>query len=110
MEIRCGSKKMDDKTKKYVHMLNATLTATTRTLCCILENYQTKTGVTVPEVLVPYMGGTTFLPFTRAAPVNMNKAKMERAAVRKEGVAAAAAAATTGGASAEAGTVPLASV
>jgi seryl-tRNA synthetase len=40
MEIRCGAKKAGDKTKKYVHMLNATLCATTRTICCILENYQ----------------------------------------------------------------------
>jgi len=32
-------------------MLNATLTATERTLCCILENYQTEEGVIVPEPL-----------------------------------------------------------
>ena len=41
LEIRCGVKKQLDKTKKYVHCLNGTLCATTRTLCCILENYQT---------------------------------------------------------------------
>jgi seryl-tRNA synthetase len=41
LEIRCGSKTQSDKTKKYVHCLNGTLCATTRTLCCILENYQT---------------------------------------------------------------------
>lgn len=35
-------------------MLNATLCATERTLCCILENYQTETGVKVPAVLVIY--------------------------------------------------------
>lgn len=45
-----------DKEKKYVHMLNATLTATERTLCCILENYQTETGVKVPKVLQPFVG------------------------------------------------------
>jgi hypothetical protein len=27
--------------KKYVHMLNSTLCACTRTICAILENYQT---------------------------------------------------------------------
>ena len=27
-------------TKQYVHMLNSTLTATERTLCCLVENYQ----------------------------------------------------------------------
>jgi seryl-tRNA synthetase len=42
MEIRCGAKKADEKTKRYVHMLNATLCATTRTICCILENYQVR--------------------------------------------------------------------
>jgi len=42
LEIRCGAKKQLDKTKKYVHCLNGTLCATTRTLSCILENYQTE--------------------------------------------------------------------
>ncbi len=36
--------------KQFVHMLNSTLTATERTLCCVLENYQTPEGVRVPEV------------------------------------------------------------
>lgn len=44
-------------------MLNSTLCATTRTICVILENYQTETGVNVPEVLQPYMGGLKFIPF-----------------------------------------------
>ena len=52
----------DDK-GKFVHMLNATLCANTRTLCCILETYQTETGIQVPDVLVPYMGGITHIPF-----------------------------------------------
>jgi seryl-tRNA synthetase len=51
------------KKTKHVHMLNATLSATTRTLCCIIENYQTADGVTIPDVLVPYMGGLTFIPW-----------------------------------------------
>lgn len=41
LEIRFGAKKADSK-KAYVHALNATLCATERTLCCILENYQTE--------------------------------------------------------------------
>lgn len=48
--------------KKYVHMLNGTLCATERTLCCILENYQTAEGLKVPEVLQPYVG-TDFIPY-----------------------------------------------
>jgi seryl-tRNA synthetase len=45
--IRCGSKKADQKEKRYVHMLNSTLVATTRTICCILEVHQTRTYATV---------------------------------------------------------------
>jgi len=52
-----------DSPHKFVHMLNSTLTATTRTICAIVENHQTPTGVVVPEVLRPYMGGLDFLPY-----------------------------------------------
>jgi len=65
MEIRCGMKKLGDREKKYVHMLNATLCATGRAICCLLETYQEADGVRIPEVLVPFMGGITFLPFVR---------------------------------------------
>mmetsp|Transcript_54691 Transcript_54691/g.108027 ORF Transcript_54691/g.108027 Transcript_54691/m.108027 type:complete len:430 (-) Transcript_54691:104-1393(-) len=65
MEIRCGVKKLGDREKKYVHMLNATLCATGRAICCLLETYQEADGVRIPEVLVPFMGGITFLPFVR---------------------------------------------
>lgn len=41
LEIRYGTKKATDVKKSYVHALNATLCATERTLCCVLENYQT---------------------------------------------------------------------
>jgi hypothetical protein len=56
---------MGDREKKYVHMLNATLCATGRAICCLLENYQDEGGVKIPEVLVPFMGGITYLPFVR---------------------------------------------
>ena len=68
MEIRCGAtKKMNETTKKYVHMLNSTLCATGRAICCLLETYQEENGVRVPEVLQPYMGGISFMPFIREA-------------------------------------------
>ncbi len=41
LEIRCGTKTQTDIRKKYVHLLNCTLCATGRALCCIVENYQT---------------------------------------------------------------------
>ena len=36
-------------------MLNATMCATTRVMCAILELYQTETGITIPDVLKPFM-------------------------------------------------------
>jgi seryl-tRNA synthetase len=68
METRYGQKKAGQTEKAYVHMLNATLCATERTICCLLENYQTPEGVTVPEVLRPFMGGIEFMKFTQAPP------------------------------------------
>jgi hypothetical protein len=65
MEIRCGIKKSGEDKKKYVHMLNSTLCATGRAICCLLETYQEEDGVRIPEVLIPFMGGLTFLPFVR---------------------------------------------
>lgn len=40
---------------EFVHMLNATMCATTRTICAILENYQTEEGIVVPEKLREFM-------------------------------------------------------
>ena len=76
LEIRCGIKKMGDREKKYVHCLNSTLSATERSLCCILENYQTEDGVIVPEVLRKYLPGEPdFLPFVKELPKNSTSNK-----------------------------------
>ena len=62
-EIRLRTdKKVEGDKKVYVHMLNGTLCATERALCCILENYQTEKGLNVPEVLRPYVG-VDFIPY-----------------------------------------------
>jgi seryl-tRNA synthetase len=49
-----------DKTNEqtqYVHSLNSTLVATTRTLVCIMENFQTRDGhISVPKPLQKYLG------------------------------------------------------
>lgn len=63
LEIRL-CQRAADKTKRHVHMLNATLVATQRCLCCILENYQKEKGVSVPPPLVPFMGGVEFLRYS----------------------------------------------
>ncbi|KAK9691877.1 hypothetical protein RND81_09G226100 [Saponaria officinalis] len=77
LEIRYGQKKSNDQNKQYVHLLNSTLTATERTLCCILETYQKEDGVEIPEVLRPFMGGKTFLPFINK-PVPASDAKKKK--------------------------------
>lgn len=76
LEIRHGVKKAKEAPgsgrKEYVHALNATLTATERTLCCIFENYQTEEGLIVPEVLRKYIPGQPeFLPFVKDLPKEM---------------------------------------
>ncbi|XP_028084401.1 serine--tRNA ligase, cytoplasmic-like [Camellia sinensis] len=78
LEIRYGQKKSNEQAKQYVHLLNSTLTATERTMCCILENYQREDGVEIPEVLREYMGGKTFLPF-QIEPVKEAKGKKSKA-------------------------------
>ncbi len=43
--------------KEQVHTLNCTAAATSRMIAAIVENYQNQDGsITVPEVLVPYVG------------------------------------------------------
>ena len=45
---------------EYVHTLNGSGLAVGRTVTAILENYQNEDGsVTIPDALVPYMGGVT---------------------------------------------------
>jgi len=71
LEVRYGTagKGGDDaKGKQYVHMLNSTLVATERAMCCLVENYQTKCGIKIPPVLQEYMGGETFIPFVNQMP------------------------------------------
>ncbi|KKU95097.1 MAG: Serine-tRNA ligase [Candidatus Amesbacteria bacterium GW2011_GWC1_48_10] len=47
----------------FIHMLNGTAIATSRTPLAILENYQNADGsVTIPEVLRPYMGHDKITP------------------------------------------------
>ncbi|BGP40385.1 Cytosolic seryl-tRNA synthetase [Rhodotorula kratochvilovae] len=79
LEVRCGIKKQGDTKKVYVHMLNGTLCATERALCCIVENYQTPEGVMIPEPMRKYMGGRDFLPYVRELPTT----KADKASKKK---------------------------
>jgi seryl-tRNA synthetase len=55
-------RKPGEKGTQYVHTLNGSGLAVGRTLVAVLENYQDETGrITVPTVLIPYMGGVTHI-------------------------------------------------
>lgn len=78
LEIRFGVKKATDLKKTYVHALNATLCATERTLCCVLENYQREDGIEVPEVLRKYIpGNPEFLPYVKELPKDTTSQKVK---------------------------------
>ncbi|HET7337075.1 MAG TPA: serine--tRNA ligase [Candidatus Nitrosotalea sp.] len=48
-----------DEQPQYLHSLNSTLVATTRTMVAIIENFQTKDGhISVPKVLQKYVGSS----------------------------------------------------
>ncbi len=50
------------KGTRYAHTLNGSGLAVGRTMAAIIENYQNADGtITVPEVLVPYMGGVEII-------------------------------------------------
>ncbi len=54
------------KNTRFVHTLNGSGVAVGRALVAVLENYQNEDGsITVPEVLLPYMGGVKRIEKTR---------------------------------------------
>jgi seryl-tRNA synthetase len=55
-----ASKKNNAKETRFVHTLNGSGVAVGRCLIAVIENYQNPDGsITVPDVLLPYMGGVT---------------------------------------------------
>ncbi|XP_032566744.1 serine--tRNA ligase, cytoplasmic isoform X2 [Chiroxiphia lanceolata] len=80
LRIRYGqTKKMMDKVE-FVHMLNATMCATTRTICAILENHQTPEGILVPERLQQFMPPDLreLIPFVKPAPIEQELSKKQK--------------------------------
>ncbi|XP_069489760.1 serine--tRNA ligase, cytoplasmic [Ambystoma mexicanum] len=80
LRIRYGqTKKMMDKVD-FVHMLNATMCATTRVICAILENYQTDDGIVVPEKLRDFMppGLKELIKFVKPAPIDLEASKKQK--------------------------------
>lgn len=80
LKVRYGQTKKMNQEADYVHMLNATMCATTRTICAILENYQVEDGVIVPEALRKYMppGYNEKLPFVKPAPIDQEESKKSK--------------------------------
>ncbi|XP_066284758.1 serine--tRNA ligase, cytoplasmic-like [Branchiostoma lanceolatum] len=83
--VRYGqTKKMNEK-PEFVHMLNATMCATTRVICAILENHQTEEGIVIPEVLRQFMpGATEFIPFVKPAPIEEQATKKKKKEGKKK--------------------------
>ncbi|NP_001080487.1 seryl-tRNA synthetase 1 L homeolog [Xenopus laevis] len=80
LRIRYGqTKKMMDKVE-FVHMLNATMCATTRVICAILENYQTEEGIVIPEKLRDFMppGLKDIIKFVKPAPIDQELSKKQK--------------------------------
>uniref|UniRef100_U5EUR8 serine--tRNA ligase n=1 Tax=Corethrella appendiculata TaxID=1370023 RepID=U5EUR8_9DIPT len=71
--VRYGQTKKMNAAVDFVHMLNATMCATTRVICALLETHQTETGVKVPEVLKKYMPQKyqDEIPFVKPAPIEI---------------------------------------
>lgn len=84
--VRYGQTKKMNAQVEYVHMLNATMCATTRVICAILEHYQTEDGIEVPEALRDFMppGFREFIPFVKPAPIEEAQTKKQRK--QKEGM------------------------
>lgn len=63
-QARRGNIRYRDEAGKtqFVHTLNGSGLAVGRTFAAIIENYQNEDGsITIPEVLIPYMNGTTVI-------------------------------------------------
>eukprot|EP00795_Rhopilema_esculentum_P000654 gene654-10360_t len=83
--VRFGQvRKMNEKAE-ICHMLNATMCASTRTICCILENFQTEDGIKIPKALQPFMpNNMDFIKFVKPAPIDEEPKKKGKAKGNKK--------------------------
>ncbi|CAA93105.1 putative serine--tRNA ligase, cytoplasmic [Caenorhabditis elegans] len=77
LKVRYGQTKKLSGEVPFVHMLNATMCATTRVICAILENNQTEEGINVPTAIQQWMPENyrTFIPFVKPAPIDEDAKK-----------------------------------
>lgn len=61
-------------------MLNATMCASTRVICAILENHQNETGIKIPMALKEYMPEKyrDVIPFVKPAPIDEEHQKAKK--------------------------------
>ncbi|XP_067952165.1 serine--tRNA ligase, cytoplasmic-like [Watersipora subatra] len=80
LQVRFGQTKKMNEAASYCHMLNGTMCAVTRVICCIIENYQEDDGIVVPEALKPWMPKkySEKIPFVKPAPIDEEKEKKSK--------------------------------
>lgn len=85
--VRYGQTKKMNATTDYVHMLNATMCATTRVICAILEVHQTETGIKIPAALKQFLPEeySEFIPFVKPAPIDVEKEAKSKKQGKKKG-------------------------
>lgn len=54
--LKCRFKSKGDKQTRLAHTLNGSALALPRIVAAILENNQTDSGITIPDILIPYTG------------------------------------------------------
>ena len=72
LQVRYGQTKKMTGPTEFVHMLNGTMCATTRTVCVLLELNQTPEGIRVPDALKPFMPAKyrDLIPYVAPIPKN----------------------------------------
>ncbi|GBP27282.1 hypothetical protein EVAR_77296_1 [Eumeta japonica] len=85
--VRYGQTKKMNAATEYVHMLNATMCATTRVICALLEVHQTEEGIKVPEAIKPWMPKQyqEIIPFVKPAPIDVEAASAKKGKKQKDG-------------------------
>jgi seryl-tRNA synthetase len=80
LKVRYGQTKKLNEDTPFVHMLNATMCATTRVLCAILENNQVEDGIIVPNALTEFMPEKyrEKIPFVKPAPIDEENNKKKK--------------------------------
>lgn len=57
--LKCRFREKGDKHTRLAHTLNGSALALPRIVAALLENYQTGSGIVIPDVLIPYTGFKT---------------------------------------------------